>query len=267
MALKALLGSLDGLPADVAKEYTKSEDGKFRLAVEPVDGFVLENVGGLKSALATERSQREQFEKSLKSFEGLDPQQAREALKRLEEIKNWSPDQKVQEQIASSVKTVESKFKTELEQREAAIKSLNGALSGALIDQAATSAIAKLNGTPELLLPHIRSMTRIRDVGGKHVVEVIDPTNGTVRISPKGTSTSPMTIDELVEEMQKDKIFGRAFAGSGSSGGGAQGGNSGGGGGGGAVTITESDAKDITKYRRAREAAAKAGVPLTMVPG
>lgn len=78
----------------------------------------------------------------------------------------------------------------------------------------------------DLLLPHVRTHTRVKEVDGKFYVEVIDK-DGNARIADgKGT---PMTIQGLVAEMRGSDTFGRAFEGSGNSGSGKQPGHGGGG--------------------------------------
>ena len=266
MALKAVLDSVSGLAEPIAKEYKQGDDGKFRLDVEAVGGYALENITGLKTSLQSERSRAEEASRALKAFEGLDASAAREAIKKLEEVRNWSPDQKVQEQIAASVKTVEQKYGKQLEEATGQLKQLESALSASMIDQATTASIAKHGGVAELLLPHVRNVTRLRKTdNGRYVVDVIDPASNTVRMSPKGTSTSNMTLEELVEEMKAHPVFGRAFPGSGASGGGSSSG--GGGGGSQAFTMTESQARDIGAYRRMRAEAEKVGKQVTIIPG
>ena len=86
--------------------------------------------------------------------------------------------------------------------------------------------------------------------------------NGTPRINAKG---EPLTIKDVVAEMRASDTFGRAFEGSGASGGGTPPKTQSGGMPGGTFTIRREAAQDTAQYRAAREAAAKAGQPLTIV--
>ncbi|MBN2312360.1 MAG: hypothetical protein JXM79_00430, partial [Sedimentisphaerales bacterium] len=101
MALAAIIKdeAYNGLSNDLKKEYVKQDDGTYRLDVTPVGDFALENVKGLKTALSSERTAREAAETKLKSFDGLDGAKARDALKKVEEMTNWKPEDKVKEQI------------------------------------------------------------------------------------------------------------------------------------------------------------------------
>lgn len=68
MPLKMSLDSLDGLSDEIKALYTE-KNGKFTLGVEGV-----EDVSGLKSALAKTREEKDALMKSLKGFDGIDPE-------------------------------------------------------------------------------------------------------------------------------------------------------------------------------------------------
>lgn len=261
MALKAILDTVEGLPADVAKEYGKDEQsGKFVLQVAPVGGFALENVEGLKTALGKERENTRKAGETLKAFEGLDPDKARDALTKVTEMTNWTPEQKVKEQIEAikaQLLDAHGKEKGTLEKK---LSSYQKQLTNALIIQAATAAIAEQKGVVELLLPHVERSTRIRESdSGQFVVEVVDK-DGNLQVDRNGNA---LTIAQLVEKMRASDTFARAFEGSGASGSGAHGGGtpkpSG------PHTISKADASNHQKYQAASEAAKKAGVSLTVV--
>lgn len=69
--LKMVLENLEGLSEAQQAFYAKSDDGKFRLQLE---GY--EDPKGLKSALESERTARKEFEKKLKSYGDLSPEDA-----------------------------------------------------------------------------------------------------------------------------------------------------------------------------------------------
>lgn len=87
MALKAVLDTLDGLPEGHREFYKKGDDGKFRL---DADGF--EDLTGLKSALERQKADRKAAEQQFKDlkdrFGDLDPDKAREALKKIQELED-----------------------------------------------------------------------------------------------------------------------------------------------------------------------------------
>lgn len=258
MALKAIVDNLDGLSEELTKEYKQREDGKYVLDVTAVDGLELAEVSKLQSALSKERENARKANEQLKNYEGLDSAKAREALKKVEEMATWTPEQKVKEQIEAvkaSMLDAHGKEKKALEEK---LVRLNKALEEAMIVSVATQALTEQKGSVKLLMPHIRQQTRLRDVEGKLLVEVLGP-DGSPRLT--GSDGHAMSISELVTEMKTQNDFASAFEGTGATGSGATGAQPprtrGG-----LHIISPQDAKDPHKYRAAKETAQKAGVQL-----
>lgn len=231
MALKAILASLDGID-DATKALYVEKDGKFVLDVETVDGFSLEDVNGLKTALGKERTRADKAEGLIGKFKDLDPDKARAALTELEELKKLDPNKEADKIANSKFEAAKTqlleKHTGEITSRDERIGHLTKTVEGLLIDAAATSALAEAKGSVELLLPHVRAHTRVKEVDGKFTVEVVDKDGNAKIADSKGT---PMDIKGLVAEMRQSEAFGRAFEASGSSGTGKLPGNGGGGGG------------------------------------
>lgn len=230
MALKAIVEKIEDAPEDLRDHYTEV-DGKFVLAVEPVGGYALEDVSGLKSALGKERTARETLERDVVRFKDIDPDKARTALAELEELKKIDPaseaDKIANTKFEAAKTQLLEKHGQDLSERDGRIKTLTGAVDGLVREQRATAAIAEAKGAVDLLLPHVLRFTRTVEKDGKFSVEVIDA-DGNGRIADsKGT---PMTIKDLVAEMRQSETFGRAFDGEGHSGSGKQPDNPGGGG-------------------------------------
>jgi hypothetical protein len=213
--------------------------------------------------LSRERTNRETLERKLDAFKDIDPVKAKEALTKVGEMANWSSEDKVKAQIDAVKNQLVEKHTGEKTKLEGQLKTLTTQLEKIMIDAEASKAIAEQKGNVQLLLPHVRSSTRMRQTErGDYVVEILND-KGEVRLSPAAGSTGPMTVTELVTSMKANQTFAPAFAGSGASGSGASGGGSGGQGGtGGAHTISAADSRDPAKYRAAKEAAAKANAEL-----
>ncbi|MFC3072357.1 hypothetical protein [Shinella pollutisoli] len=229
MALKAIVDAVDSLPESAREFYVKDEtSGKFRLDVESVDGFALEDVSGLKTALGKERTTREGLERQVVRFKDLDPDKAREALAKLEELTAIDPAKEADKIANTKFEAAKSqlleKHSGELSSRDERIKGLTGTIDGLLREQRATTAIAEAKGSVDLLLPHVLNATRTVEKDGKFEVEVVDR-NGNVRIDGKGNN---MDIKGLIAEMKASEVFGRAFEASGQSGSGKLPGNGGG---------------------------------------
>src|SRR5262245_7637775 len=142
MALKALLNSLDGLD-DATKALYVEKDGKFVLDVESVDGFALEDVNGLKTALGKERTRADRAEGLNVKFKDLDPDKARAALAELEELKKLDPSKEADKIANTKFEAAKAqlleKHTGEITSREERIGHLTRTVEGLLIDAAATS--------------------------------------------------------------------------------------------------------------------------------
>jgi hypothetical protein len=252
------------LSEEIQKEYIKQDDGTYQLDVTPVDGLGLDDATNLKSALSKERTARETAEKKLKGFADLDADKARDAIKKVEAMVNWKPDEKVKEQIEAVKNQLTEKHKTEVDKLQQKLERRYGQLQKVMIDAEAIKAINEHGGSTKsasVLLYPIRENTRMKETDkGEFVVEVIG-NDGNSRISPASRSTAPMSISELVAEMKNDEAYSPLFNGSGATGSGAAGGG---------VTktklgvhlISREDARDPQTYRAAKEAAKKAGTTL-----
>ncbi|WP_156137627.1 hypothetical protein [Methyloceanibacter caenitepidi] len=229
MALKAVIEKLEDVSEGLREEYRpgtadEGKEGKFVLNVESVEGYALEDVNGLKTALGKERTQREKLERDVVKFKDLDPDKARAALEELEELKKIDPNKEADKIANSKFEAAKAqlleKHNGEIASRDERIGHLAGTVQQLLVDQVATAALAEAKGAVDLLLPHVQRHTRVKETDGKFVVEVVDG-EGNARIADsKGT---PMGIKDLISEMKASDTFGRAFDASGQSGSGMQG--------------------------------------------
>lgn len=217
--LKAFVESLAGVEhADFYKEIEIGGKKGFVLDVEPVSGWNLEDVGGLKSALEKQKNEAFTAKQSLKSFEGLDPKQVREQLARLDELSKNTPD--VDKIVAGKLSQLSKKFDDERIELTKRNDSLRSVVDETLRKQAAVQALASAKGNVDLLLPHVLSQTRTRETDGRFVVEVVNA-DGSVRIKD---ANSDMSIADLISEMKASPAYGVAFQGTDKSGSGAHGG-------------------------------------------
>tara|TARA_R110002096_G_scaffold69513_10_gene166865 strand:- start:1101 stop:1907 length:807 start_codon:yes stop_codon:yes gene_type:complete len=251
----------DALDDSLQSHYSPIEDGKHLLNVDPVDGFALENVEGLKSSLSKERGNTRDTLSALKAFEGLDAAEARAAIEKASEMDGWTPQDKVAEQIARREKQLIAKYDKDSKEMGESNAHLTSQLEKHLVEASAITALTKHKGSVELLLPHVKSSTRVeRDGSGNFVARIVDR-DGHPRISMKTGSQEPMSIDELVEGMKSNDTFAPAFAGSGATGSGSAGNRTGSAVNGRHVLSFE-DSRDPVKYRMAKQRADAAGSQL-----
>jgi len=220
MALKAIVDSVEGFADEIKAEYKIRDDGKYVLDVEAVGSTALEDIGGLKSALEKTRGERGALTGKLKEFDGFDMSEAREALKKVEDMKNWNPDEEVAKKI--EVKLAEMAKLHEKEKQELINHGgkTESQLKKLLITQAATEALLSEKGSVQLLLPHVEKNVRLKqnETSGEYVVEVVNE-QGLQRVGD--SQGNPMTIPQFVAEMKKNDEFARAFEGTGQTGTGA----------------------------------------------
>lgn len=219
MKLKLVIDKLEDVAEGLRSLYTKGEDGKFYLEVEDTES------AGLKSALQTERKRANEATAKLRELE----EQVTTLTTDLEDAKKagagkgGKPDPAaVQAEVERITGQLQTKHANELKTRDDKIATLTGTINRTLVDTAATQSIAAAKGEAKLLLPHIRDRIKVVEEDGQFALRVVNE-KGEFELSKKpGSGTAPMTVDELVETMKGDPVYGRAFEGTGASGGGAK---------------------------------------------
>lgn len=153
-------------------------------------------------------------------------------LKELDKLKDIDPDEykklktqaeKTEEERAMKAGEFENLKKQLIEAHtkekqalEAKLATLHKSLEENVLIATATQAIAAEKGVAALLMPHVRSRTKLDDNGQAVVVDE----SGNVRVDAQG---KPLPITALIAEMKSDvQTFGRAFEPSGASGSGSQ---------------------------------------------
>ena len=218
MALKRKIDTLDGLKPDVAALYTKGEDGKFTLDVEGVEP--VEDVSGLKSALAKEKKAALEYRKRMDEIEAEKAAREEELLKKAGNT----------EALEKSYKDREAKRKAEYEASIAERdKEIDQFSRGAAIDQLLDGKV--IPRAKDWLKKEVLSRTRLeKDADGKRVIRVLDESG-----NPTATGLEEFIKSNVLDNKDNAPfiIAGRA------SGGGTGGANAGGGSGAGKV-ITSS---------------------------
>ena len=217
MLLKRKLDTLEGLKPDVAALYTKGEDGKFTLDVEGIEP--VEDVSGLKSALAKEKKAALEYRKRMDEIEAEKAAREEELLKKAGNT----------EALEKSYKDREAKRKAEYEASIAERdKEIDQFSRGAAIDQLLDGKV--IPRAKDWLKKEVLSRTRLeKDADGKRVIRVLDESG-----NPTATGLEEFIKSNVLDNKDNAPfiIAGRA------SGGGTGGANAGGGSGAGKKTIT-----------------------------
>lgn len=207
---------------EMKAEYTETEGGHL-LKVEAGGGYTLEkDVDGLKSALGKERANVRDAQSKLKTFEGIeDPAAAIKAMEKLAELGD-DPDagKKAQAKLDALKDQLNAAHEAVVTEKDSRIDFLTGKVHEYVVDAVAIKAITDLEGSPTLLLPHVKKAVKVREVDNDFLAEVQNP-DGTPKIGD--TKGTPMSIVQHVEEMKGMAEFAGGFKGSGASGSGKPG--------------------------------------------
>lgn len=245
MALQAVVDSLEKIPEALKAEYTKGDDGKFRLAVEGLPQP--EDTTGLKSALAAERKLRADAATKVKAWDALgkSPEEIQNMLstaeaEALEKSKKKGDFDSILKQHTE--KSEKDKAAVVAERDEARSFAQNAVRSTGI-----QGALAKSKATPEgldLLVERLGQRVQVEISGGKATTKIMSA-DGTTPMAGSGPDGSA-TYDDLVKEAVKQ--YPSLFEGTGAGGGGKPPKNGAGGSG---KTISRSDFEALGPLDRA----------------
>jgi hypothetical protein len=210
--------------SDKAHYPTADNKGNYTADIQKVGGLALEDVGGLRSALEKTRNEKSQFIDKLKSFEGLEnPDAARDAIAKLEDMKSWTPETEVQARIDAQITDLKSKYETDLTAANEKLSIAELGFERYLIEGAASANISKVAPKSlKVLLPHVASQLGVFEQDGEKVV-LVKGSDGNPRITTLAGQTGNMQVAELLDTMSKEDDYATVFPGSGATGSGIAG--------------------------------------------
>jgi len=183
MSLKYQVDNLDGIDDGIKGLYTE-KDGKFILGIE---GFPQqEDVSGLKAKVEELLSEK----KAVTERARLAAEESEKA--KLDAAKKGGDVEALEKSYQQKIAEIENKFKVEIDQRDGSIIELT---SG----QTATKMAAELavQGSADVLLPHIKMRLRTEFREGKPVTVVLD----------KDGKPSANTVEDLKKEFISNPAF------------------------------------------------------------
>ncbi len=256
LKLKVTKAEFDSLDEGIRGLY-EEKDGGYMLAVDGI-----EDVSGLKGALAKERADREKYAKQVKGWEtlGKTPEEISELLVKLEEDEKKKLESKGE--YDKLVAQINERHQKTISEKDKELEAMSRTLEKHLIDAAVISAISEEGGNAKLLLPHVKERVKVvKGDDGDYSVNVLLPDKSAPLV---GNDGKPLSISAFVKSLKDDEVFQVAFKASGKSGSGAAPG-SGGGGGASQYKITRSEMRDVRKYMAVKDAAAKAGAEVEII--
>lgn len=226
MALAAVVDTIESVPEALRGEYAE-KDGKFYLNLEGVDNH--HAVGGLKSALTTER----QANKALKELKtkydslGLSHEEIETMIARDTEAATKAL--KAKGDVEGILKQHQEKWGKERATLENELNVAKASERSAIVGERVLGALAKANATQEgtdLLPERLAARIKFETVDGKRVLKILSDDGATPMAGTGADGTA--TIDDLVKEAMTK--YPSLFKGSGAGGGGKPPGEKGGGG-------------------------------------
>lgn len=237
--------------------FKLGDDGRYYSTFAAVDGWAVEDVGGLKKSLREANKRLDGAEDKLKVFGDLDPTRARDAIKKVGDLKNYTASDKVDEIVRNKlieVNDAHAKEKGTWEERET--KLLKG-LKKAIVGNDVSAALVDLRVKDRYRKITKRMLTESADaeeVNGEYRTRIYKQDKDGNRVLETNAAGDPASIFDVGDKMKKSKDYADMFEGPGVSGTGAKGStttpSSGG-----RIQITEEQAKDPRQYAAAKEAA------------
>lgn len=224
--LKFEIDTLEGIPEALQAEYTKGEDGKFRLGVEGLPQPKVDDTSGLKKKVDELLAEKKKADSERKKAEDAARAAAEDAAKK-----------------TGDVTALEKSWQEKLANREAELlgenKRLDGSLRDVLVESVAKGLAGDLAipGSANVLLPHVRARLAVDYVDGRPVTRVLDAMG----------KPSAATLEELKIEFAATPAFAPILAGTKASGGGAAGAGRGGAG---VKSVTRSEFEALDPNKR-----------------
>lgn len=212
--------SLDAVPENLRGAYAAGDDGKFRPRVGKTEsGYAFEHVTGLRNSIEAARAEAREAKAQLKDlkdqskrFEGLDPDEAREAVDKLRSGKVTDKEQMSQREAALR-RQLEEKHQQQLAEIQEKAARYERDAQARLISSDGLAAIARHGGNADLLMPIIERSVKIVAGDDGQLRAVVCKEDGTPRISMRDGDTGDMTIEEWVGDiLRTDPRYAGAFA-------------------------------------------------------
>lgn len=228
------VSTLDGVPEQFRSLYKESEDGKFTLDSEnaSIKGAV-EALVGLSTALGASRGDADKLRSQivdltpLKAY-GDSPETIKTGVEeKLAELQKQVKDGvNVEEALDRQRTEMTAQHERNRRALETRVEALQGQLYGQMVDRETIEAVGDSADNPRLILPFVRARVKTVESDGELAVRVLDEKNE-IRFS--GTTGLPMTVAELVREMQGSTEYASLFRSEARSGSGHRPGTGGGG--------------------------------------
>lgn len=164
--MKLILKSLEGLPEELAKLCAKEGEAH----VFDLDAYT----GPLKAALGREREAVQNLEQKVAAFKDIDPSKARDALSKVEKMKDWTPEDKLKEQIEAKTREIAAAKDAEIAKLKGSADLYRKGYEGLTLDREIEEALTEHKFlAPKLSARLFRDSVRMVEKDGRLVTEVV----------------------------------------------------------------------------------------------
>lgn len=227
MVLQYIRESLDGL-TDGEKQHYQEKDGKFYLDIDDKND---DRVQGLIRNKNEALAEKEKLQKRVKELEnsngGEELERAKSRVAELEtQLKEAGKSGKYSEEQVQQIKNdIENEYKTKLEEKDQALKSVNDRIATAQRESAIRDALTEAGvkkGAVAMMTAYLKDRVDVVEGDtGVFSVRIKKEDGSGHEVSTKDGSVFK-SVGELVEEIKSKPDYGFAFEGSKASGGGAE---------------------------------------------
>lgn len=219
MSLKAIV---DEVPESLTDHYTKRDDGKFQLAVDPVGDVALEDVGALKHVLSDVKSEKKKLQEALGKFKGVSADDALDAIERVAKLGSFDPEKEADklaaEKFEASKRALVASHTKEVQSLTEKLtgqdKLIDGLVRGRDVDAALVASGAVQDSSRDVIREYVMNRTRIVTDDNGVRTEVLGA-NGVPLMDNDGKNVS---VEKFVVGLKASDGFSRFFAASGATG-------------------------------------------------
>jgi FtsZ-binding cell division protein ZapB len=209
--MKSFVTSLDQVPEQYRGLY-KEVDGGFLLQVEPVNGYALENVNGLKNALQTKTIELQDAKNKIAEMGELDLDKLKKDSENWNKVKDLDPEEQAAKKVRDAIRVRDEAHQKELNKYVDREKSLIDKLKSSGLESVKT-AIAKAGGRPEWAMDYLRNAVKVELNDDLEPVTSFMSEDGLtplVEYDAQGKEI-PFSVDKFVEKMQNSDTYGGIF--------------------------------------------------------
>lgn len=207
MALLPFVRDINQVPEAFRGEYRQDAQGVWRLDVTPTEGYALENISGLRTALDTERGKVAKMGERLKGWDGLDRSQVDRDLAAFKALEGAVPKDQVETLVQKRIGDTQAEWQAKLEAANKRAETADGALDLQAKKTGIEKALAGARLDP-ILSDHLSSMVQV-ERGADGVTRTLKLVDPVTNLTPIDGAGQPLTLEGKAAALAADKNYER----------------------------------------------------------